>query len=83
MDPVNKPEHYTKGGIESIEAIEASMSPAEFEAYCKGNVIKYLWRYRHKGKPLQDLSKAQWYLKRLMDLLAVDDEEVPTLSEGA
>lgn len=66
MDPVNKPGHYTQGGIETIDAIEASMPPAEFQGYCKGNVLKYLWRYRHKGKAEQDLRKARWYLDRLI-----------------
>lgn len=67
MDPVRKPEHYRQGGIEAIDAIEASMPPAEFQGYCKGNVLKYLWRYRYKGKPEQDLLKAQWYLERLVE----------------
>ena len=44
MDMVNKPPHYNQGGIECIEAIEASMSEKAFAGYCKGNVIKYLWR---------------------------------------
>lgn len=82
MDPVNKPEHYTQGGIESIEAIEASMSPAEFQAYCKGNVLKYLWRYPHKGKAEEDLRKAQWYLNRLIDRFAVEQEEMLPPRDG-
>ena len=28
--------------------------------------MKYLWRFRHKGKPLEDLQKARWYLDRLI-----------------
>jgi hypothetical protein len=66
MDPVN-PDHYRRGDIEAIDAIEASMSPEEFQGYCKGNALKYLWRYRYKGKPQQDLEKARWYLNRLID----------------
>ena len=69
MDPVNKPEHYTTGGIEAIDAIESSMSPEGFADYLKGNILKYLWRYQHKGKPAQDLLKARWYLDRLIDLI--------------
>lgn len=65
-DPVSSPEHYKQGGIEAIDAIEASMSPAEFRGYLKGNVMKYLWRYDYKGKALQDLRKADWYLARLV-----------------
>ena len=36
--------------------------------------MKYLWRYKYKGKPLQDLQKAEWYLSRLISV--VQDEEV-------
>ena len=64
-DPVNHPPHYASGGIECIDAIEASMSPEEFQGYCKGNLIKYTWRYRDKGG-LQDLHKANWYPDRLI-----------------
>ena len=66
MDPVSKPTHYTQGSIETIDAIEASMDANEFRAYLKGNAMKYLWRYQHKGKPEQDLRKARWYLDQLI-----------------
>lgn len=64
-DKIN-PEHYKAGGIECIEAIKASMSADEFAGYLKGNVLKYNWRYKHKGG-VEDLRKAQWYLSRLID----------------
>ena len=64
-DPVNHPAHYTRGGIECIDAIKASMSPAEFRGFLKGNAMKYIWRYDAKGKPVEDLDKAMWYLTRL------------------
>lgn len=64
-DYVNQPEHYTKGGIECIEAIDASMTADEYAGYLKGNVLKYIWRYRDKGG-LESLKKAEWYLKRLI-----------------
>lgn len=66
-DMVNHPPHYTSNWIECIDAIEASMSPDEFQGYLKGNCIKYLWRYRCKGKAAEDLHKAQWYLQKLTD----------------
>ena len=34
--------------------------------YLKGNVLKYVARYKFKGEPLEDLQKAQWYLNRLV-----------------
>lgn len=66
LDNVNHPSHYTQSGIECIEAIKASMSREAFEGYLKGNAMKYLWRYRLKGKAQEDLQKADWYLKRLL-----------------
>jgi|TARA_R100001377_G_scaffold18628_2_gene9635 hypothetical protein len=68
MDMVNKPPHYNQGGIECIDAIEESMSKDAFAGYCKGNAIKYMWRYEYKNK-VEDLKKAQWYLAKLINLL--------------
>lgn len=42
------------------------MSRDEFLGFLKGNALKYLWRYRHKGGS-QDLEKADFYLKRLRE----------------
>jgi len=66
-DVVNHPAHYTDGGIECIEAIEAALTAEEFRGYCKGNNLKYTWRERHKGGT-ESLKKAQWYLDRLIQL---------------
>lgn len=65
-DAVNHPNHYTQGGIECIDCIRASMSKDGFEDYCKGNVIKYLHRWRFKGG-VQDLKKASVYLNWLIE----------------
>jgi len=67
--PVENPDHYNAGAIEAIEAIKASMPPEQFFGYLKGNVMKYLWRYDYKEKPIEDLRKADWYLNRLIDAL--------------
>ncbi len=58
-DPVNHPEHYKTGGIETIDFIEAKSL-----GYNLGNVVKYITRSDHKGDKLQDLQKAAWYLNR-------------------
>jgi|TARA_E500000318_G_scaffold111582_1_gene130683 hypothetical protein len=68
-DMVNSPPHYNQGGIECIDAIHASMSDKEFMAYCKGNVLKYLWRYERKNQ-IEDLRKSQWYLNKLIEVAA-------------
>jgi hypothetical protein len=58
-DPVNRPAHYTAGGIETIDFIEAKRL-----GYNLGNVVKYITRSGLKGSQLEDLRKAQWYLSR-------------------
>ena len=63
-DPVNHPKHYTAGGIETIDFIEAKRL-----GYNLGNVVKYITRAGHKGNQLEDLRKAQWYLTREISTL--------------
>lgn len=66
-DNVNHPAHYTAGGIECIDAIEAAVSDLSGPlAYSTGAAIKYLWRYNRKNG-LEDLQKAAWYVNRLIE----------------
>lgn len=66
-DMVNSPSHYTQGSIECIDAIAQVVKDLDgMEAMCTGNVIKYLWRWKHKNG-VEDLKKAQWYLQRMID----------------
>jgi transposase len=59
LDMVNHPPHYTAGGIETIDFIEAKQL-----GYNLGNVVKYVSRSTLKGDQLENLKKAQWYLNR-------------------
>ena len=81
-DPVNSPKHYadTCGGIECIEAIEASMNMEEFKGFLKGNVQKYVWRYAQKNG-VEDLKKAKWYLERLITVVAMEETLKNTATE--
>jgi hypothetical protein len=73
IDMVNSPSHYNQSGIECITAIQAALGP-NFKYYLQGNIMKYLWRFDYKGKPLEDLDKAQWYLTTLREDVAASDE---------
>lgn len=64
-DMVNHPPHYTKGGIETIDFIEAKEL-----GYNLGNVVKYITRADHKGDKHEDLCKARWYLNREISKLS-------------
>jgi hypothetical protein len=61
-DPVNKPEHYQYSLIQPVDVIDAW----ELDFYL-GNVIKYISRFNHKGKPLEDLCKAKFYLDKKIE----------------
>lgn len=63
-DMVDHPPHYTQGAIEVIEAIEDWAL-----GFHEGNVVKYVARAQHKGKELEDLKKAAWYLQRRIEQL--------------
>ena len=58
-DIVNHPSHYTDGGIETIDFIEAKKLN-----FCRGNAVKYIARAGKKdpAKEIEDLQKAVWYL---------------------
>jgi len=64
MSTVDHPKHYNTGRIEVIDAIEDWKL-----GFHLGNVVKYVARAEHKGKPLEDLKKAQWYLNRAIEKL--------------
>jgi hypothetical protein len=66
FDSVEKPAHYASGEIECIDAMRAQMSKEEFEGHMKGNVVKYMWRWRDKGG-VESLKKARWYLNKLIE----------------
>jgi hypothetical protein len=64
-DMVNHPPHYTVGGVETIDFIEAKEL-----GYNLGNAVKYITRADHKGDKHEDLCKARWYLNREIAKLA-------------
>lgn len=64
-DNVNHPAHYTSSPAKcqcgrTIECIDVT----EHMGFNLGNVVKYVWRADLKGKALEDLEKARWYLER-------------------
>jgi len=65
-DVINHPSHYE---CEQI-VYQRVYQPIEFcqlFGFTVGNAFKYLFRRKHKGTELQDLKKAEYYLKRALD----------------
>lgn len=61
---VDHPSHYNTGSIEVIDFIED-----QGFGFLDGNAIKYICRYKHKGKPVEDIKKSIWYLTKLLETL--------------
>jgi hypothetical protein len=70
-ETVNHPAHYRQGSMEVIDAIEGLAL-----GFHAGNVVKYVARYKAKGG-LEDLKKAAWYLRRLIDIEESKDRKGP------
>lgn len=66
-DVVNSPPHYTEGGIETIDFIEAKRL-----GYHLGNAVKYISRCQFKGDRKTDVRKAIWYLERYLKTIETE-----------
>ena len=60
-------DHYRTKTIQPWDAMESWMSRDEFTGYLRGNVIKYIARYKDKNG-VEDLKKARHYLDKLIEL---------------
>ncbi len=65
-DNVISPNHYNQGGIEAIDSIRSALTAEEFAGFCKGNILKYVIREKHKNG-VEDLKKAQKYMEWLIE----------------
>jgi hypothetical protein len=70
VDMVNRPPHYTVGGIEVIDFIKAKLTTEEFRGYLQGNILKYSSRVGYKGNADEDVGKLIWYANKLQETLA-------------
>ena len=79
-DPVNKPAHYNAGSIETIDGIRAALGEG-FADYCRGNVLKYVWRCGKKGDAVEDLKKAAKYLQWAIEAMESNCPVIPDSSD--
>lgn len=70
------PEHY-KGAIETIDAIRVALGKDGFSAYCRGQVMRYMWRLGKKDAAHKEVKKAlvysQWLYDNLTDMPLTKD----------
>ena len=65
-EKINHPSHYNQGSKETIEILKDFLTEDEFKGFLKGNVLKYMHRYKFKNG-MEDLNKASWYLDKLKE----------------
>ena len=66
-DNVNSPNHY-QGKVECIDCIESATAGLNgIEAFCTGNAIKYLYRWKRKNG-IEDLKKAKYYIDKIISV---------------
>jgi len=69
-DAVKRPSHYMlEDGTEVKNHIRSILGDDGFKSWAIGNAIKYVSRYKDKGKPVQDLKKAQENIQMVIDVL--------------
>lgn len=66
VNPIN-PAHYKLGTVECFDAIASQLTRDELIGYLRGNITKYLWRYKHKNG-VEDIEKADWYFNKLKEM---------------
>nr|DAN60882.1 MAG TPA: nucelotide kinase [Caudoviricetes sp.] len=74
-DEIHKPNHYNWRGVECKDVIRQLLGSEGYKRYCEGNVIKYLYRYTHKGTPATDIAKAAEYLRMIAEEEAGGEED--------
>jgi hypothetical protein len=81
-DNVNHPSHYTSSPAKcqcgrTIECIDVT----RHQSFAIGNAMKYLWRSEHKGKQVEDLEKAVWYINDEIQRLERQQTTARTFSQ--
>lgn len=85
MDNVNHPGHYTQAPVECIDAMRALFGDEALAAHCLLCAFKYLWRAKAKGTELENVRKADWYLRKYIELKSdkVDEAAAPAGAKSA
>lgn len=70
-DPVNNPSHYNIPGVQECIEIIIGLGLS----YQAGNAMKYLYRHLFKGKPIEDLKKAVFYINKEIERLEYEERK--------
>ena len=75
IDMVNHPSHYALEKYECKEVLKEVLKDLDgYEGFCIGNVIKYCWRLKRKGKPVEDAKKAAFYINDCIEYMKAKEK---------
>lgn len=81
---ITNPIHYNNGKIKSIDMIEQVTNSYDgYSSFLVGSILKYLIRAPFKGQFGSDILKAQDFMNRLVEHLAIDELVENTKQENA
>lgn len=72
MSAIVQPSHYTQGILPG-----ECINYVKYLDFCRGNVIKYLWRYENKNG-IEDEEKALQYVKYIISTPDVICDNIPS-----
>lgn len=64
---IDHPAHYKTGKFECIDVMEEVLGTEAVKRFCICNALKYLYRCQRKNG-IEDVRKAEWYLKKYIEL---------------
>ncbi len=71
-DNIKSPVHYMSCSLECKDIIQVVLGVDGYIKFCKGNILKYLWRFKYKNG-IEDLRKAKQYIEMAREKMAFPD----------
>ncbi len=67
------PDHYVINPMHVEDILDIVESMGDMHGFCRGNILKYLYRAGKKGSSLEDLLKARDYLDRYIAVVKSEE----------
>lgn len=65
LNEVSSPKYYSRFSPQTIQCMQDVLTPEEFQGFCRGNIMKYCERMRHKDNPINESAKIIKYAELL------------------
>lgn len=75
-DAINSSHYKSECSLECYKAMIMVLGVEGFINFCLGNAFKYMWRYKYKRRPKEDLDKSNWYLNKAIEYSVDYDDDL-------